>query len=173
MQPIFSNTCKYTLDNLKQVTKADLPMWYKAYCIIFAAVFGVIAIVAFFMTHSPKSAIFLLFSITLLMIYYHKTALTARKHYEQSKALHGDIAVTKLFFYNNSIVGKNMFTGQSFKAEYEKVNKIVETKNLYILRILDDISIVVDKNGFVSDNGSKFPEFIKQKCKNAKLPKNM
>lgn len=50
MQPIFSNTCKYTLDNLKQVTKADLPMWYKAYCIIFAAVFGVIAIVAFFMT---------------------------------------------------------------------------------------------------------------------------
>ena len=78
MQPIFSNTCKYTLDNLKQVTKADLPMWYKAYCIIFAAVFGVIAIVASFMTHSPKSAIFLLFSITLLMIYYFMAALSIR-----------------------------------------------------------------------------------------------
>ena len=49
MEPIFSNACKYTLDNLMQMSKSALPSWYRGYCGVFSAVFIVLSAYSFYM----------------------------------------------------------------------------------------------------------------------------
>lgn len=164
MEPIFSNACKYTLDNLMQMSKSALPSWYRGYCGVFSAVFIVLSAYSFYMEDIFKGAVFILFAAALVAVYYAKTTLAAKKHYKSNMELYGEEAETRIFFYDDCIIGKNMNTGKSVKTTYDKIDRIVETKNLYILNMLGNVSILVDKNGFISDNSPEFVEFMRQKC---------
>lgn len=168
MEPIFSNACSQTKENLLEMIKATVPAWYKLYCRIFAVLFVVMAAVLVFIEQYLFAVIFLVLAAAILAVYNRKISSAAQKTWQKNFDQYGKDVETRIFFYKDSIVGKNLQTGNAVRTEYEKIEKIVETPSLYVLVFLKNIAILVDKNGFISDNGADFAEFIKKKCVNAK-----
>ena len=168
MEPIFSNACSQTKENLLEMIKATVPAWYKLYCRIFAVLFVVMAAVLVFIEQYLFAVIFLVLAAAILAVYNRKISSAAQKTWQKNFDQYKKDVETRIFFYEDSIVGKNLQTGNTVRTEYEKIEKIVETPSLYVLVFLKNIAILVDKNGFISDNGADFAEFIKKKCVNAK-----
>ena len=168
MEPIFSNACSQTKENLLEMIKATVPAWYKLYCRIFAVLFVVMAAVLVFIEQYLFAVIFLVLAAAILAVYNRKISSAAQKTWQKNFDQYKKDVETRIFFYEDSIVGKNLQTGNAVRIEYEKIEKIVETPSLYVLVFLKNIAILVDKNGFISDNGADFAEFIKKKCVNAK-----
>lgn len=168
MEPIFSNACSQTKENLLEMIKATVPAWYKLYCRIFAVLFVVMAAVSIYMKQYIFTYIFFALAVIILAIYNKKISSAAQKTWQKNFDQYKKDVETRIFFYEDSIVGKNLQTGNAVRTEYEKIEKIVETPSLYVLVFLKNIAILVDKNGFISDNGADFAEFIKKKCVNAK-----
>lgn len=168
MEPIFSNACSQTKENLLEMIKATVPAWYKLYCRIFAVLFVVMAAVLVFIEQYLFAVIFLVLAAAILAVYNRKISSAAKKTWQKNFDQYKKDVETRIFFYEDSIVGKNLQTGNAVRTEYEKIEKIVETPSLYVLVFLKNIAILVDKNGFISDNSADFAEFIKKKCVNAK-----
>ena len=168
MEPIFSNACSQTKENLLEMIKATVPAWYKLYCRIFAVLFVVMAAVLVFIEQYLFAVIFLVLAPAILAVYNRKISSAAHKTWQKNFDQYKKDVETRIFFYEDSIVGKNLQTGNAVRTEYEKIEKIVETPSLYVLVFLKNIAILVDKNGFISDNSADFAEFIKKKCVNAK-----
>ena len=168
MEPIFSNACSQTKENLLEMIKATVPAWYKLYCRIFAVLFVVMAAVLVFIEQYLFAVIFLVLAAAILAVYNRKISSAAQKTWQKNFDQYKKDVETRIFFYEDSIVGKNLQTGNAVRTEYEKIEKIVETPSLYVLVFLKNIAILVDKNGFISDNGADFAEFIKKKCVTAK-----
>ena len=112
--------------------------------------------------------IFFALAVIILAIYKKKISSAAKKTWQKNFDQYKKDVETRIFFYEDSIVGKNLQTGNAVRTEYEKIEIIVETPSLYVLVFLKNIAILVDKKGFISDNGADFAEFIKKKCVNAK-----
>ena len=167
MEPIFSNSCNYTVANLEEMAKANTPTWYKLYCIIFSILFVVIAIVSFTMKHAGVAVLFFIFAIALFFIFKKSASITAKRTYNQNAQTFDGELQTRIFFYDASIVGKNLKSSGVVNTTYDKISEVIETEHLFIINIEKDLSILVDKSGFLSDNQDNFPAFIKEKCVNA------
>ena len=168
MEPIFSNACSQTKGNLLEMIKATVPAWYKLYCRIFAVVFVIIAAAVAIKGQYIFTVIFLVLAVIILAIYNRKVSSAAEKLWKKNQDQYGKDVETRIFFYEDSIVGKNLQAGNAVRTEYEKIEKIVETPSLYVLVFCKNIAILVDKKGFISDNGADFASFIRKKCVNAK-----
>lgn len=167
MEPIYSNSCKYTMENLMESSVATMPKWYKPYCYAFCAVFLALAVYGF-VKGSLMGILFLIFAAVIMVVYWRKTVASARTVYKHNMEKYGQETETRIFFYDDSIVGKNLQSGSAVTTEYDKVQSIIETKNLFILKMSINMVILVDKNGFIGNNGADFADFIKGKCPNAR-----
>ncbi len=167
MEPVFSNACRYTKDNLREMAKAALPKWYKVYCAVFTLIFAAFAVNGIFGGRTMMGILFAAFAVLMIIVYLSKTS--PEKAYRQSVEKYGREAEIRLFFYDGFIIGKNLAAGNTVKTEYEKISYIAETENLYVLGLSIGMSIIVDKNGFISNNGAEFSDFIKSKCPGAKV----
>lgn len=169
MEPIFSNACVYSQENLGEMTRATMPTWYKVYCFMFAAFFFILAGTAVYIKNYMFAILFVVFTVLLIIIYYTRASVSAKKAYRRNSELFHKEVETRVFFYDDVIIGKNLQAGSAVKTEYSRIKLIKETKNLYVLKIPENMAILVDKNGFISENGDKFLDFIKQKCPAAKV----
>lgn len=167
MEPIFANACRYTRDNLREMAKATLPKWYKIYCLVFTVAFVALAVLGLSIGKTMLGILFAVFAVMMILVYLSK--ISPEKTYRRSQEKYGKEAEVRLFFYNDFVMGKNLTAGSAMKTEYEKISFIAETKSLYVLGLSVGVSIIVDKNGFISDNRDEFLDFIKSKCPNAKV----
>lgn len=167
MEPIFSNACTQTKQNLLEMTRAVMPGWYKLYCRIFTVIFIIFAAVTAYMGQYVFALIFIVLAVLLFIIYGKKTSSAAMKIWKKNFDLYGKDTETRIFFYEDTIVGKNLQTGSAVKTEYDKIEKIIETPSLYVLVFSKNIAILADKNGFISGGGD-FADFIRKKCVNAR-----
>ncbi|MCD8036942.1 MAG: YcxB family protein, partial [Clostridiales bacterium] len=108
-------------------------------------------------------AVIAIIAVIIMIFALHKLTSQIDKTYKSYLEKFGGEAEIRLFFYEDVIVGKNLTAGSTVKAEYSQITNISETKNLYVLG-LNGISILVDKNGFIGDNGAEFSKFIHEKC---------
>ena len=69
MEPIFSNACSQTKENLLEMIKATVPAWYKLYCRIFAVLFVVMAAVSIYMKQYIFTYIYRYFFVESLRTY--------------------------------------------------------------------------------------------------------
>ena len=171
MEPLFSNACSQTRENLHELIKATVPSWYRLYCRIFTAVFIIAAVILIFAGQYLFTGIFIALAVIMLAIYNVKISSAAKKIWQKNYDLYKKDVETRIFFYEDAIVGKNLQSGNAVRTEYEKIEKIVETRSLYVLVFCKNIAILVDKEGFLSENEGvlmDFDGFIRKKCVNAK-----
>lgn len=76
---------------------------------------------------------------------------------------------THIFFYESEMKGRNQQSGVEIQVPYDRIVKVMETKNLFLIRIPDKRMVLVDKHGFQRGNSSEFAAFLKEKCTAAKF----
>ena len=169
MEPIFSNACKYTMDVLVESTATSQPKWYKYYCYIFAGIFIILAVFGFTNGSILKGLLFAAFSAVLIFFFKTRQTSNAQAIYKKNMEKYGQETETRIFFYEDSIVGKNLQSDKAVTTTYDQLGLITETEHLYILKMTINVVILVDKNGFISDNGADFIPFLLSKCPDVKF----
>ena len=163
MEPLFSNTCIYTMSVLQEMNRALVSVGYRIYCVAAAAVFFVLGLVYNRTGQMVYSAIFYAACAFMLYMVSTKASSTAKKMYKNYNL------ETHLFFYENEIIGSTKQIKGAVKTYYTDVTTVTETANLYLLKIKSKSVIVAAKNGFIADNSEEFRGFLIEKCVNAKF----
>ena len=76
---------------------------------------------------------------------------------------------THTFFYENEMRGKNNQSGVEIRIPYDQIVMVMETKNLFLIRIPEKRMVLVDKRGFQRGSSSEFGAFLREKCTAAKF----
>ncbi len=97
------------------------------------------------------------------------------KHYITSKnekrwiLLYNCIPEVTTNFHENKIFRTSKTTKEELDISYDKIIKVKQSKNLYLLILSEKLVIMIDKNRFEKGNCTDFEEFIKEKAFNAKI----
>ncbi len=105
MEPLFSNTCIYTMSILQEMNRALVSVGYRIYCVAAAAVFFVLGLVYNRTGQMVYSAIFYAACAFMLYMVSTKASSTAKKMYKNYQKQYGSNLETHLFFYENEIIG--------------------------------------------------------------------
>ena len=105
MEPLFSNTCIYTMSVLQEMNRALVSVGYRIYCVAAAAVFFVLGLVYNRTGQMVYSAIFYAACAFMLYMVSTKASSTAKKMYKNYQKQYGSNLETHLFFYENEIIG--------------------------------------------------------------------
>lgn len=76
---------------------------------------------------------------------------------------------THTFFYEDEMRGKNNQSGVEIRIPYDQIMMVMETKNLFLIRIPEKRMVLVDKRGFQRGSSSEFGAFLREKCTAAKF----
>lgn len=169
MGPVFSNYCVFSEEILEELNKKMMSNGYKTYCTFFVIFYLLFSAVSFKAGQNVMGVIFAVGFICILVIFFTKSKLIAKRAYSKYIKLYGCEIETRTFFYDEMIIGKNLQSNQSVQASYSDVTEIKESHNLYIIKLHKNIALTLSKNGFISDNASEFIKFIIGKCPNAKI----
>ena len=169
MEPLFSNTCIYTMSVLQEMNRALVSVGYRIYCVVAATLFFILGLIYNRTGQMVYSAIFYAACAFMLYMVSTKASSTAKKMYKNYQKQYGSNLETHLFFYENEIIGSTKQIKGAVKTYYTDVTTVTETANLYLLKIKSKSVIVAAKNGFIADNSEEFRGFLIEKCVNAKF----
>lgn len=168
MEVMFENKTVYTKEILAEFSKE----YYKVILNKFRMVVLVTAIIYICATNicismhglNLTSVILLLASVVFLLFYFKGHVVVSAMINKNLVALHGESPQFTAKFYNDKL--ENTTSHSNITIEYGKINKIIETKNMYILIIAKQYIILL-KNGFTIGDSNIFKSFIRTKCTNA------
>lgn len=159
MKKTFEN--EYTMDKI--LIKEYV---YNVLCkkmIISGLIIASIGILFFCLIHNQYAYIFLTISIIVFLFTIMLPRVTIKEFEKGGKRLNnGKIEKTNIKFSNNIIMNEGKV---HLEFEYDQINKILETKNFIVLKIDEQSSILVFKNGFLKGNEKDFIKFIEEKIK--------
>lgn len=95
--------------------------------------------------------------------------ILANKREKQLLELFGTIPEAETLFFDDHIEGISLTNKAELKLSYEKIKKIKQSKNMYLLILNKNLVVMVNKNGFIKGTCEEFEEFIKSKAVNAKI----
>lgn len=143
--PLFTNKCTHTKNNHIEINiRTSLS---KSRTIIMICM-GLISFSTGLLTKNNSSCMigfFLcVFPLLLLMMVRHTSSLGYK---QQQQLFNRDVEVITSFYENHFIV-HNLTNVSDVKINYQKVARVVETKNLFYLMLSTGIGFMVDKQGF-------------------------
>ena len=157
MKKLFENEYKMETKLFKEYVYNVL---YKK-MIISGLIISLIGILFFCLITSPIAYIILTASIIAFICSIFGPIILSKELEENSKRLNnGQIEKTNIIFSNNIIMNEGKV---HLEFEYSQINKILQTKNFIILKISEQSSILVFKNGFLKGTEEDFIIFIKDK----------
>lgn len=154
---LFEN--EYTME-----TKLYKEYVYNILCkktIIIGLLVAIIGLIIFIFVHSDKSYMILAASIISVVVAIITPIMTIKQLEESEKRLNnGKIEKTNIKFSNNIVMNEGKV---HLEFEYNQIIKIIETENFIVLKISEQSSILVFKNGFIKGNKNDFMKFIEKK----------
>lgn len=154
---LFEN--EYTME-----TKLYKEYVYNILCkktIIIGLLVSIIGLIIFIFVHSDKSYMILAASIISVVVAIITPIMTIKQLEESEKRLNnGKIEKTNIKFSNNIVMNEGKV---HLEFEYNQIIKIIETENFIVLKISEQSSILVFKNGFIKGNKNDFMKFIEKK----------
>lgn len=149
-QTIYENICEYSAKNIMRASLAfnKLPLILVAIFILFSLLL------------LQKAAIILLLAIAIIVglaVYQNK------RNEKIDRKTYGMVRRIRTYFYENAIFAVDEADGSKMEIGYHQVQKVMETKNLYILKITSAALLVLDKNGFCKRDETRFQAFLLQK----------
>lgn len=169
MEPVFINNLKQTKEHFIEMNKK-----HSAFTIYFFGAFFLIAYLAlamfiYFTSYNIVFSVVIALIGTLLSIYPHiRIYILARNREKQFLELLNDIPEGKTLFFEDHLMSVST-NNDELKLEYTKIQKVKQSKNLYLLVLKKKLVVMVDKNRFEKGNCEEFEKFIAEKAVNAKI----
>lgn len=160
MKKEFEN--EYTLD-----TNLIKEYVYNVLCknhIIISLIIAIIGIIILALSNISKPYIILIIT-TISICYSIIIPILTTKQLEKIEKNYNDgkIEKTNIKFQKKIIMNEGKI---HLEFDYKQIKKVVNTKNIIILKINNKSAILVLKNGFVKGNKKDFIEFIENKINN-------
>ena len=170
MEPLFINKIMQSKKNLVEMNKAFSGVKFTMFRIIVSAFMLLFSAFWYFELQSLTGCIIVAligiayFFIPLIQLHYNTS-----KHEKRYILLYNRVPQGTTYFYDNNIFSDCEVTKGELNVSYDKIIKIKQSKNLYLLILKEKLVIMVDKKRFEKGNCEDFEKFIKEKAVNAKI----
>lgn len=97
----------------------------------------------------------------------------ARKNAQATVKSHlknyGKHVTTTVKFYSTMLTAQNETTGAQTRANYDEVEKLYVTANLYVLQLPDRVALMVDRTSLDANEDRELWELLRGKCTAAEV----
>ena len=136
---------------------------------ILSILYTAIAISMFIYFNDITPAIIVLMCGIFMGIYpFIKNNVSEKKRQKQFLALYNETPESITNFYEDNLKITTPANNAEITIDYDKIIKLKQTKNLYLIILKENLVVMVDKNGFEEGNCEDFEKFIVLKAINAK-----
>lgn len=167
----FENISVQSRENLHEMYRRTLRKSFAVYGAAVLVLF-LIFLISGFLTHSFSvvyTGMYVVMAVVIGNWVIRMPKKSMKTVYEKNQEQYHCEPQTHVFFYENEMRGRNLQTGVEIQVPYDQVVMVMETKNLFLIRIPEKRLVLVDKNGFQRGNASEFAEFLKEKCTAARF----
>ncbi len=168
MEPVYINRFKHS-------KKAYTEVYYKATSSIVLSIlificYSVLAFCLYYLLYEAALAvIFEILGLLLALYTFFRIRIIADKREKTFMELYGKIPEGQTLFFDDHIFSFSETDKSELNIEYQKIKKIKQSKNFFMLYITKKVFIFVDKNNFEKGNCEEFKKFIREKSVNAKI----
>ena len=135
-----------------------------------AVIYGFLAVLLFvYYGNYLSGAVIVLVGVFLFLYPQINARIHAKKREKQLVELFGELPSAQNMFFEDYLLAISLADKSELKIEYEKIIKVRQSKNLYLLIMNQKLVIMVDKNRFEKGTSEEFEQFIKTKAVNAKI----
>lgn len=170
MEPLFINNFTHSKEMYIEMNKAYSFVSRLIFQIAVAVIYGFLAVLLFFYYGNYFSgAAIVLVGVFLFFYPLINTRIHAKKREKQLAELFGELPSAQNLFFDDHLLAISSADKSELKIEYDKIIKVRQSKNLYLLIMKQKLVIMVDKNRFEKGSCEEFEQFIKSKAVNAKI----
>lgn len=167
----FENISVQNKENLKEMYRRTLRKSFVVYGAAVAVLF-VLFLAGNLITRSFSLIYTLMYVVIVLFVgswVIRMPKKTANTTYANNQEQFHCEPQTHTFFYEDEMRGRNLQSGVEIQVPYEQVVMVMETQNLFLIRIPEKRMVLVDKRGFQRGDSGEFAAFLKEKCTSAKF----
>lgn len=170
MDALFINKFKHTKENLIEMNRSYNGIKIFILRVVLFAAFLILSAFWIFELYDIISGIAtlvlgIIFAVLPTIVDRYK----AGKEEKRLLILYNEIPESTTFFNDDHLFSTSETTNGELKLEYNKIIKVKQSKNLYLLILKERLVVMVDKNRFKKGTCEEFEEFIKSKAVNAKI----
>lgn len=170
MEPLFINNFTHSKEMYIEMNKAYSFVSRLIFQIAVAVIYGFLAVLLFFYYGNYFSgAAIVLVGVFLFFYPLINTRIHAKKREKQLVELFGELPSAQNLFFDDYLLSISSADKSELRIEYDKIIKVRQSKNLYLLIMKQKLVIMVDKNRFEKGRCEEFEQFIKSKAVNAKI----
>lgn len=170
MEPLFINNFTHSKEMYIEMNKAYSFVSRLIFQIAVAVIYGFLAVLLFFYYGSYFSgAAIVLVGVFLFFYPLINTRIHAKKREKQLVELFGELPSAQNLFFDDYLLSISSADKSELRIEYDKIIKVRQSKNLYLLIMKQKLVIMVDKNRFEKGSCEEFEQFIKSKAVNVKI----
>lgn len=170
MEPIFINKLKHSKDIYIETNKAFSKISRFIISFFLLAAYLSLALIFYFWYYETITAIILAIIGIAFSIYpTARIYVFAKKREKQMIELYDTVPEAETLFFDDHIFSVGITSKEELNIKYDKIKKVKQSKNLYLLELGKKLVIMVDKNRFEKGNCEEFKKFIAEKAVNAKI----
>lgn len=163
-EPIFVNQCIYTKDVWLEMYRKTQPVWLKGLIILITLLTAVCFCIDLKKETYGKAIDSLLLLIFVWFVYKGLPRFRINGTIKQIKTLYHALSQVTVSFYEDDFSFLNETSGAKATADYTQIIKILQSRNLYFLKLQPQLYVLVDKNGFQKGTLAEFEQFIRKKA---------
>lgn len=170
MEALFINKFKHTKENLIEMNRSYNGIKIFILRVVLFAAFFILSAFWIFELYDIISGIAtlvlgIIFAVLPTIVDRYK----AGKEEKRLLILYNEIPESTTYFNDDHLFSISETTNGELKLEYNKIIKVKQSRNLYLLILKERLVVMVDKNRFEKGTCKEFEEFIKAKAVNAKI----
>lgn len=162
MEPLFTNKCLYTKQNLIEIGNKTSSR--KLLTISFISLGLLIFICGMIIGSYALCLLGALCCLIYPLYSLWAVRYLVRIRYQQSHQLYNSDVESVSSFYEDHFVAHSMQDNATFTIAYPQVAKVFETKNLFFLMLSTRIGFMLEKQGFEGTTAEEFGQFIRARA---------
>lgn len=168
MDALFISKFKHTKSLYIEMNNGISTVFPKLFWIL-SILYTAIAIFIFtYYRQITPAIIIFIFAIFMGIYPFIKNHVIENKRQKQFLAIYDEIPESFVNFYEDNLKTTTPANNAEITIEYDKITKLKQTKNLYLIILKQNLVVMVDKNEFKKGNCEEFEKFIVSKATKAK-----
>ncbi len=169
MEAVFINKFKHTKSHYIEAYKGFYPLMKSPFYITLALLYFALAFFIYFHYYDIIPAIIIAVCGIFFGFYpIIRLHIIANKQQKRFLTLYNETPEAITCFFEEHLESTSITNKEEIKIDYDKIIKLKQTKNLYLLILKEKLVIMVDKSRFEKGTCEEFEKFIISKAVNAK-----
>ena len=169
MEPLFTNTCAYSKENLQEAMFA----LYKRKKILLSlfCLFCITGCLYYYFIYYDYLFVIMAFALFAVLIYKYVYQIISRAKLTASRCLviYHEVPVQTTRFFDDRVEPIAVMLKEDLSLDYKQIMRVEKSKRLYVLYFNGKMMIILDKSKFENISSDAFERFILERAVNAKV----